>query len=153
MVIRGAARKLTDTELQDYNGPIFYIAHHAVLKPNSDSTPCRIVFNSSAKFKGHCLNDYYAKGPDSLNNLLGILLRFREERIGFVGDISKMFHAIKIPTIDQMTHRFLWRDLNTHKYHDTYVMTAVNMGGQAIWINGYHCFKENRRNQKGTISH
>ena len=71
---------------------------------------------------------YYAKGPDMLNNLLGVLMRFREERAAFVGDISKMFHSIEIPLIDQMTHRFLWGDPDTSKEPDTYVMTAVNMG-------------------------
>ena len=39
-----------------------------------------------------------------------------------------MFHSIEIPIIDQMTHRFLWRDQDTSKEPDTYVMTAVNMG-------------------------
>ena len=74
------------------------------------------------------LNGYYAKGPDMLNNLLGVLMGFREERVAFVGDISKMFHSIEIPIIDQMTHQFLWRDLDTSKEPDTYLMTAVNMG-------------------------
>ena len=128
MVHRGAARKLTEQEIQVYQGPKFYIAHHAVMKPDSSSTPCRIVFNSSAKYHGHCLNDYYAKGPDMLNNLLGILLRFREEHTAFVGDISKMFHTIQIPEVDQMTHRFLWINLEPYRIPDTYVMTAVNMG-------------------------
>ena len=63
-----------------------------------------------------------------MNNLLGILLRFREEQVALVGDISKMFHSIQIPELDQMTHRFLWRDLESHRYPDTYVMTALNMG-------------------------
>ena len=39
-----------------------------------------------------------------------------------------MFHSIEIPVIDQMTHRSLWRDQDTSKEPDTYVMTAVNMG-------------------------
>ena len=63
-----------------------------------------------------------------LSNLLGVLMRFREERVAFVGDISKMFRSVEIPLIDQMTHRFLWRDLDTSKEPDTYVMTTVNMG-------------------------
>ena len=63
-----------------------------------------------------------------LNNVLGVLMRFKEERVAFVGDISKMFHSIEIPLIDQMTLRFLWRDLDTSEEPDTYVMTAVNMG-------------------------
>ena len=73
MVERGVARKL-ELELDTYEGPTFYLSHHEVLKPDSESTPCRIVFSSSANFKGHVLNDYCPKGLDILNNLLGILI-------------------------------------------------------------------------------
>ena len=128
MLNRGAAREISDEELSRYRGPIYYISHHAVLKPESKSTPCRIVFNSSAKYKGYALNDFFAKGPSLLNQLVGILLRFRQNRIGFIGDISKMFHSIDIPVIDQMTHLFLWRGMNTGIKPRTYAMTRVNMG-------------------------
>ena len=76
---QGVARKLQLIEMLSYGGPVRYISHHAVMKPESKSTPCRIVFNSSANYHGHMLNEYYAKGPNMLNNLLGVLLRFREE--------------------------------------------------------------------------
>ena len=62
MVQREAARILESQELKSYKDPVFYLSHHAVLNPNSKSTPCRIVFNSSAKFKGCSLNDCLAKG-------------------------------------------------------------------------------------------
>ena len=39
-----------------------------------------------------------------------------------------MFHSIAIPVEDQMTHLFLWRNLNTEVDPVTYAMTAVNMG-------------------------
>ena len=71
MIHRGVARKLSSKELEEYSGPVHYISHHEVLKPESKSTPVRIVFNSSANCMGHTLNDYWAKGPDLLNNLLG----------------------------------------------------------------------------------
>ena len=58
MVDRGVHRKLSESEIKEYDGPIHYISHHEVLKSDSTSTPCRIVFNSSAKFHGHSLNDY-----------------------------------------------------------------------------------------------
>ena len=128
MIERGVARRLTKKEIEDYDWLVFYISHHEVLKPESKTTPCRIVFNSSANFRGHVLNEYYAKGPDMLNNLLGVLLRFREEPVAMIGDIEKMFHSIDIPLLDQMTHRFLWRDLDERREPDIYVMTAVNMG-------------------------
>ena len=128
MLNRGAAREISEEELSRYKGPKYYISHHAVLKPESKSTPCRIVFNSSAKYKGYALNDFFAKGPSLLNQLVGILLRFRQNRIGFIGDISKMFHSIDIPLVDQMTHLFLWRGMNTGIKPKTYAMTRVNMG-------------------------
>ena len=126
MIDRGVARRLTK-EIEDYNGPVFYISHHEVLRPESKTTPCRIVFNSSANFHGHVLNEYYAKGPDMLNNLLGVLLTFRGP-IAIIGDSAIMFYSIDILLLDQMTHRFLWRDLDERMEPGTYVMSAVNMG-------------------------
>ena len=104
MVDREVARKLTLKELKEYKGPIHYISHHEVLKPDSKSTPVRIVFNSSARYLGHALNNYWAKGPHLLNDLLGILIRFRENKIALIGDIKKMYHTVKTKTIDQHTH-------------------------------------------------
>ena len=128
MLNREVARKVSEDELKEYSGPKFFISHHDVLRPGSNSTAMRIVFDSSAKVNGISLNSCLAKGPSLLNNLLGILFRFREERFAFIGDISKMFHSIKIPLEDQMMHLFLWRDLNTEQKPSTYAMTAVNMG-------------------------
>ena len=60
MVDRGVARKLTWEELRTYKGLIHYVTHHEVLRPESKSTPIQIVFNRSAKFMGHTLNEYWA---------------------------------------------------------------------------------------------
>ena len=126
MVRRGVARRLTREELANYDGPVHYLGHHEVMKPDSLSTPCRIVFNSSARYEGHSLNDYWAKGPDLMNNLLGIMLRLREGQVAFAGDIKKMYHAIKISLVDQHTHRFLWRDAGRNSDPSTYVITSVS---------------------------
>ena len=98
------ARNLPASELEEYRGPFHYISHHEVLKPDSESTPCRIIFNSSAKFQGQTLNEYWAKGSYLLNNPLGVLIHFRENRIAISGDIRKMYHAVQIDSIDQHTH-------------------------------------------------
>lgn len=128
MLNRKVARKLTEDELKEYKGPIHYISHHEVLKPDSKTTPVRIVFNSSANYMGHILNDYWAKGPDLLNNILGILVRFRENPVAFIGDIKKMYHTVATTTLDHHTHRFLWRDMNSNKEPDTYVIQRVSFG-------------------------
>ena len=89
MVSRGVARKLTNEEMRSYEGPVHYLSHHEVLRPESKSTPIRIVFNSSVSYMGHVLNDYYAKGPDVLNDLFGILLRFREKPVAITGTSAR----------------------------------------------------------------
>ena len=97
MMERGVARKLAQKELQEWSGPKFYISHLAVVNTWSHSTPVRIVFNSSQVCQGMSLNSCLAKGPHCyMNNLIGILLRWREEQVALVGDIRKMFHSIHL---------------------------------------------------------
>ena len=128
MVAMKFAHKLSADELKSYPGPVHYISNHAVLKPESKSTPLRIVFNSSASYRGHCLNDYWYKGPDLLNNLFGIILKFWENQIALCADISKMCHRILIPQHDQHVHRFLWRNLNLDHMPEVYVKTVLTFG-------------------------
>ena len=96
---------------------------------SAESTLVCIVFNSSQLCKGVSLNSALAKGPDNyINNLIGLLLRWREEKVAFVGDIRKMFNSVHMELLEQHCHRFLWRDLDVTKEPDFYVMTRVNMG-------------------------
>ena len=127
MVKRGVAVKIDRSVQDNYHGPVHYIGHHEVLKKES-TTPCRIVFNSSAKFNGLSLNDCWAKGPDVLNNMLGILIRFREGSIAITGDIKKMYHSVYLSELDQHVHRFLWRDLDNSRDPDIYTLTRCSFG-------------------------
>ena len=78
MLNRGVASKLDPSEIKEYQGPVHYISHREVINSKSSSTSVRIVFYSSAKFNGLSLNGHWIKGPDLMNNMLGIILRFRE---------------------------------------------------------------------------
>ena len=122
------SRKLSNEEMKTYEGPVHYISHHAVIRPDKKSTPVRIVFNSSSSYQGHCLNDYWLKGPDLLNNLFGVILRFRENKVALSADISKMYHRILIPEREQHVHRYLWRDMETEREPDVYVKTVLTFG-------------------------
>ena len=121
------SRKLSDEEIRNYKGPVHYISHHPVIRPEKKSTPVRIVFNSSAAFNGHRLNEYWKKGPDLLNDLFGVLLRFRQHPIAISGDISKMYHQVCIPETDKHVHRFLWRSYKSRE-PDVYVKEVVTFG-------------------------
>ena len=125
------ARKLSKEEITNHKGPVHYIAHYEVVRPEKKSTPVRIVFNSSASYQGHKLNDYWFKGPDLLNNLFGVVLRFRENEVAISGDISKMYHRVLIPKADQDVHRFLWRNLETDREPDVYAKTVLTFGDKA----------------------
>ena len=122
------ARKLSKEEMENYKGPVHYISHHAVVRPEKKSTPVRIVFNSSSVYQGHKLNDYWKKGPDLLNNLFGVVLRFREKEVAISGDISKMYHRVLIPERDQHVHRYVWRNFETSRDPDVYVKTVLTFG-------------------------
>lgn len=67
------SRKITEQEKKDWTGQGHYIAHQAVVRPEKKRTPITIVFNSSASYKGHTLNECWCKGPNLLNNLFGVL--------------------------------------------------------------------------------
>ena len=134
MVHRGVARKLNIDEMNNYNGPVHYLPHHEINKPDSSSTALRTVFNSSSSYFGHVLNDYFAKGPVVLNNMIGILIRFRQRAVAIVADIKKMYNSVRISEVDQHPHRFLWRNLETDREPDHYVLTTVTFGDRPSGI-------------------
>ncbi|XP_028395713.1 uncharacterized protein LOC114519743 [Dendronephthya gigantea] len=124
----GWARRLTDLEIKNTKGPVYYLPHHGVYRPEKRSTPLRIVFDPASPYQGVSLNSLLYKGPCLIGNLLGVLLRFREEAVAFAGDISKMFLQVLLPESDCQVHRFLWRDMETSREPSTYVLLRVTFG-------------------------
>ena len=89
----------------------YYIVHQHVIRPDSESTPVRIVWNSARRNNlGYCMNDTLHKGPNLLNHILHCLIGFREKPVAFLGDIRKMFNMVSIREEDRRFHRFLWWD-------------------------------------------
>ena len=86
--------EISKEENLKYDGPVFYVSTHKVFKEGSSSTPIRLVINPSLKYKGIGLNDIVIKGPNALNDLFGIQVRFRKWKYGLVADLRKMFHSI-----------------------------------------------------------
>ena len=124
--------------MENYKGYVHHLPHHEVCKPDSTSTSLRIVVNSSASYTGHVLTDYWAKGPDCINSLFGILLRFREEQVGLVADISKIYNFILLPELDQHVHRLLWSDMDVSRDPSHYILLAVAFGDRQV--QPYLCF-------------
>ena len=61
-------------------GKIWYLPHHGVYHPKKPGK-IRVVFDLSAEYKGKCLNKELLPGPDLANQIIGVLVRFREEHV------------------------------------------------------------------------
>ena len=96
----------------------WYVPHHPVENPNEPGK-VRRVCNAPSKFRGISLNDNLLTGPDLLQNLIGIFVRFREQKIAITADIEAMFLQVKVPPEDCEMLRFLWRD-NTNEPGEVY---------------------------------
>ncbi|CAK1579934.1 unnamed protein product [Parnassius mnemosyne] len=105
----GYARELNKTDENHNKRIIWYLPHFGVDNPNKKKL--RLVYDAAAKSNGYSLNDFLLQGPDLLQSLLGIMLRFRENRIGIIGDIKDMFLRINVRTEDVNSLRFLWKDI------------------------------------------
>ena len=86
---------------------VWYIPHHGVYHPHKPNK-IRVVFDCSARFGGTSLNDHLLQGPDLMNSLFGVLLRFRESPVAFSCDIQRMFHQFRVVPSHQDYFRFLW---------------------------------------------
>ena len=73
----------------------YFIPWRPAWNPNSISTPCRLVFDASMSSRNGCsLNSILAKGANSLNNLLGIAIRWTIHQSAFHTDVQKMYNKV-----------------------------------------------------------
>ena len=101
----GQARLVDNEEINTVHQ--WFLPHHAVFK-RSNPEKCRVVFDCAAQFKGISLNDAILQGPNYLNNLTGVLIRFRKEPVAVVGDLKLIIHQCFVTPSDTRFLRFLW---------------------------------------------
>ena len=116
MLDRGYAEHVPEDELNLRDGSVLYLPHHPVI---SESKPgkVRIVMNCAAKFHGVSLNSQVLMGPDLLNNLLHVVLRFRQYEWAVMADIEKMYLNCHVTPKDRNALRFLYHDQNDNLIH------------------------------------
>jgi hypothetical protein len=111
-ISKGHAKRVQPNEGDNPDGlspkkPIWYLPHRPVTHPQKP--------DCAAKYHNTSLNDHLLQGPDFTNLLVGVLLRFRQERVTVKADIEKMFHQVNVKEQDCEVLRFLWwpeRDLS-----------------------------------------
>ena len=92
----------------------WYLPHHPVLNPTKPGN-VRRVLNGAALFHKQSLNSALMAGPDLLQNLLYIILKFRQHRYAVSADIEGMFLQVGVPDKGHTSLRFLWREDPTQK--------------------------------------
>ena len=92
---------------REQSGRCWYLPHQPVTNQNKPGK-VRVVFDGASKFRGTSLNDQLLQGPDYFNSLVGILLRFRQDRVAVAADIESMFHQVRVAEDDRDVLRFLW---------------------------------------------
>ncbi|RXN19135.1 gag-pol fusion poly [Labeo rohita] len=127
MLDRRAAIKLSESEIANWDGPVWYVSHLIAPNPHSVTTPVRLVWNSSQSFRGVSMNDLLMKGPDVLNQIRAVLLRFRSGAYAALGDIKKMYNSVWLEDREVHLHRFLWRDSEDEVLGE-YAITRGNIG-------------------------
>ena len=132
----GYAELVPYNNLRRRDGQVWYIPHHGVPKGRDK---VRVVFDCSAKFENMCLNDVLIPGPNLLNNMLGILLRFRTSHIAFTCDVKRMYYNFFVPPEYRDYLRFLWwpgGDLNAEPLEyrmKVHIFGAVSSGAVATY--------------------
>ena len=126
MVDRGAAVLLSEEVLKGWNGDYYYLPIVGVKGKKS----LRVCFDAARKQCGcPSMNDGLCKGPDRfVNNLLSVILGFRNGRVGCVADIKKFHNQVHLFDEDVHMQRFLWRDMDSSKPPQTYAVAVNNFG-------------------------
>lgn len=101
MIENGEAEKCdAESNLEEW-----YLPHHAVFKNDGK---LRVVFDAAARYKSISLNDILLQGPDLINSLVGVMLRFRLENIALACDVKRMFYCFVVPPRQRSLLKFLW---------------------------------------------
>ncbi|XP_055605500.1 uncharacterized protein LOC129753678 [Uranotaenia lowii] len=124
---KGYIRKLDKKELVSKQPRVWYLPIFPVVNPNKPGK-LRIVWDAAAKAHGVSFNSVLLKGPDQMSSLFSILLKFREYKIAFSGDIREMYHQVLIREADQQCQRFFWKSNADSIVPSEYVMRVMTFG-------------------------
>lgn len=124
LINKDYARILTYNELQVYPENTFYIPIFTTIQPGKR---IRLVWDAACKINGKSLNDYLYTGPNLYVDLLSMLFQMREGKYVIKGDISEMYHQIKIRKKDRPALRFVCSDKANGKIN-FYEMSSMIFG-------------------------
>ena len=106
------AKKYAVLKTPDLKDKGYYIPTFMVVREDKLTTKFRLIMNGKFQFQGKCINDYLLSGPNVMNRLAEVLIRFRHHKYVLTCDVSNMFLRVKVPLEDRRYLRFFFRDQN-----------------------------------------
>ena len=100
--------RYVDPEKSTEGQVVWYMPSHVVPPPPDKPDKWRVTLDAASKVKGISLNSQLGGGPDGLNSLVGILLRWREQPVVLTGDVTAFFFMIETDDADISAFRYLW---------------------------------------------
>ncbi|UYV81284.1 hypothetical protein LAZ67_20000648 [Cordylochernes scorpioides] len=137
-----AYRAKFDEYLEKRKCAVWYIPHFGVTTPIKPGK-LRLVFDASARSNGVSLNEALSKEPDLIRPLTSILWIFRVHNIALTGDITDIFHRVRVIEEVQCSQRFLWRNMNTSIEPNHYEMQVLIFGATSSPCSAIHAKNEN----------
>lgn len=129
MIKKGYAERVPEEETNKAE-EVWYIPHHGVYHPRKPGK-IRVVFDCSAEYEGESLNKHLLHGPDLTNSLVGVLCRFRSERVAITCDIEGMFLQVGVNSINRDLLRFLWWEDDDYSKQPSVFRMTVHLFGAA----------------------
>ena len=127
-VEKGYARILTAWERAHVDAHTSYVPIFYVHNPNKPNPKPRLVYDFAAETNGISINHCLLKGKDRNPHITQKVAQFRVGKIGVCGDIQEMYHRIFMNEEDVNSQRFLWRDCDTSREPDVYVLQVLAFG-------------------------
>ena len=127
----GYAEKIKEAELNAFPGMEKYLPIFNVKNPNKPEK-FRLVHDPKAEQDDESLNKMVKSGPNLVNKLIDILLRFRKEHVAVTADIKAMFFQVRVPQEHKHCLRFLWwPEGNLQAKPEVFAMLVHMFGG--VW--------------------
>ena len=126
MIESGTAILLSDKEVKEWDGNYHFLPIVLV----RGKKRYRVCFDASRNQCGYpAFNKHLHKGPDRfLNNLLSVIIGFRNGRVGAAADLTKFHNQVHLVQEDVHMQRFLWRGLNIDIPPQVYATRVNNFG-------------------------
>ena len=90
----------------------------------------RIAFNTAGEYDGISPSKALLPNPDFLNNLVGVLLKFRNYKTVIPADVETMYHPVRVSKSDINSPQFFWQNDLTQDVPEIYQKLVHILGGK-----------------------